>query len=92
MHIIGKRADGYLLECNCRGHRRNFVVKTLGLEVRCPTCGRRECALDLTTSYVFMQRASRIGQQRPKVTAPALNPVDVANDYVYMRRIANHCA
>jgi len=89
MVIIGKRADGYVIECDCGDRSQSFVVQTLGSEVHCPSCGRREASLDLTTSFVFMRHACRVGRQEKVRALHVAHPVDVANDFVFMLRNAN---
>lgn len=90
MNIIGKRADGYLIECAGDGRTHSFVVENLGATVHCPTCGDSECASDLATNYVFMQRTQRRYQDSAAVMkAKPMDPVDIANDYIYKRHSAN---
>ena len=86
--ILGKRADGYLIRCDGRGRSHKFVLKTLGAEVCCPTCGQREPSVDLATDYIFMQHSN---QRRLRgAAAPAqANPTDAANDYVFAHRQMN---
>ena len=92
MNIIGKRADGYLVECDGNGRSHSFVVENLGTTVHCPTCGDSDCSADLATNYVFMQRAQKREQLNLLVTLKAnpMDPVDIANDYIYKRHSANH--
>lgn len=90
MNIIGKRADGYLVECAGNGRVHSFVVETLGMTVHCPICGDSECASDLATNYVFTQRTQQSFQESAAVTkAKPMDPVDIANDYIYKRHSAN---
>lgn len=90
MNIIGKRADGYLVECAGNGQTHSFVVEALGTTVHCPTCGDSDCASDLATNYVFMQRTQqRLQEGAAAVKASPMDPVDIANDYVYKRYSAN---
>ncbi len=90
MNIIGKRADGYLIECAGNGQAHNFVVETLGITVHCPTCGDSECSADLATNFVFMQRTQQRYQDSAAVMkAKPMDPVDIANDYIYKRHSAN---
>ena len=39
MIIIGKRPEGYVVECTAEGGRHAFVVSKLGNRVICPSCG-----------------------------------------------------
>ena len=63
MVINGRGPDGYLIGCDRSEGCRSFVVETLEMETRCPSCGRRETLVDLTTNSFFMQRASRIARE-----------------------------
>ena len=62
MIIIGKRPEGYLLECTAEGACHSFVVKDLGTTVTCTTCGHEESSVDLATNYVFMRHALKYGK------------------------------
>lgn len=86
MMIIGKRADGYLIRCEGRGKSHKFVLKTLGAEVCCPTCGRRDPSVDLATDYIFMQHSNQRRLRGVAAPGKATNPIDVANDYVFAHR------
>ena len=86
MMIIGKRADGYLIRCEGRGRSHKFVLKTLGAEVCCPTCSRRDPSVELATDYIFMQHSNKRRLRGAAVAAQADNPIDAANDYVFARR------
>ena len=80
MVIAGKWAEGYLINCDRREHCNSFLVETLEVETRCPSCGQRESSVDLSRSYVFLQRASRIARiARARAARVALH-ADVAND------------
>ncbi len=89
MMILGKRADGYLIRCEGRGKSHNFVLKTLGAEVCCPTCGRRDPSVVLATDYIFMQHSNQRRLGRAAARTQAANPIDVANDYVFAHRRAD---
>lgn len=91
MNIIGKRADGYLVECAGNGRAHSFVVENLATMVHCPACGDSECSADLATNYVFMQRSQKNEQKNVVVMMKAkpMDPVDIANDYIYKRHSAN---
>lgn len=61
MLIVGKQDGEYLIECRGTGRRHRFKVPVLGYQVRCPTCGHKESAVDLANAFVFMRRAARLG-------------------------------
>lgn len=85
MVIIGKRAEGYVIECGGRGLIHRFVVKGLGLEVRCPSCGEREASLDLANSYIFTRRTNHFGGNPERRKPRAARPADFANDDFFAR-------
>ena len=89
MKIIGKRSDGYFVECDGQGKSHSFVVENLGLTVICPLCGHCETSTDLATNYVFMQRSMESGRDVAVLNTQPLDPVDAANDFVYERFIVN---
>jgi hypothetical protein len=90
MNIIGKRADGYLVECEGNGKPHSFVAESLGVTLHCPICGDNECSADLATTYIFMQRTQKKYQKSVTITkAKPMDPVDIANDYIYKRHSAN---
>ena len=89
MNIVGKRSDGFLVECDGQGKSHSFLVENLGLTVICPLCGHCETSTDLATNYVFMQRSLSAGREIATLNAEPLDPVDAANDFVYERFVAN---
>ena len=89
MMILGKRADGYLIRCEGRGKSHNFVLKTLGAEVCCPTCGRRDPSVVHATDYIFMQHTKQRRQGRAAAPTHGANPIDVAYDDVFAHRRAD---
>ena len=84
MVVTGKRADGYLIDCDRQERCRSFVVETLELEMRCPSCGQRETLVDLTTNYLVLQRASRIAREAKARRRQAAHPGPIANDFDLM--------
>ena len=77
MLIVAKQNNGYLVECRNTERRHRFVVKSLGYQVRCPSCGRKESAVDLANGFVFMRRAARMGGRYAgkhlEIADPAVN-------------------
>lgn len=91
MNIIGKRADGYLVECDGDGRSHSFVVENLGTTVHCPTCGDSDSSADLASNYIFMQRSlAKVQTNVVMMKASPMDPVDIANDYIFKRHSANH--
>lgn len=89
MIIIGKRPEGYIVECTAECERHAFVVKSLGTVVTCPSCGHEESALDLATNYVFMRHALKYGKMAAEMLTEPVDPAEVANDYFYDRHTAS---
>ncbi len=84
MVITGESADGYLIDCDRHEQCRSFAVETLEPEIRCPSCGQRETSLDLTKSYIFLQRVRRIARKAKARTPQAARSGNIANDHVFM--------
>lgn len=92
MVVTGKRADGYLINCDRQERCRGFVVETLEPVIRCPSCGQRKTLVDLTTSYLFLQRASRIAREAKARRRQAANSGPIANDLDFMPRSTDRVA
>ncbi len=88
MIIIGKRPEGYLVECTAEGACHSFVVKDLGTIVTCTTCGHQESSVDLATNYVFMRHALKYGKMAAVMLTEPVEPAEIANDYFYDRHTA----
>ena len=89
MIIIGKRPEGYIVECTDKGERHAFLVESLGTAVTCPTCGHEEPAFDLASNFVFMRHALKYGKMAAEMLTESVAPAEVANDGFYHRHTAS---
>jgi hypothetical protein len=51
--VIGRLPEGYIILCKHNGEEYSFLVKTLGISVKCPHCGATRCGPELAAeSYL----------------------------------------
>lgn len=89
MIIIGKRPEGYIVECTDGGGRHAFVVEKLGATVTCPTCGHAEPSFDLASNFVFMRHALKYGKMAAEMLTESVAQDAAANDGVYRPHTAS---
>ncbi len=89
MIIIGKRPEGYIVECTDGGRRHAFVVEKLGAAVTCPTCGHEEPSFDLASNFVYMRHALKHGNMAAEMLTDPVAPAEAANDAFLHRHIAS---
>ncbi len=89
MIIIGKRPEGYIVECTDGGRRHAFVVEKLGAEVTCPTCGHAEPSFDLASNFVYMRHALKHGNMAAEMLTDPVAPADAADDGFLHRQLAS---
>lgn len=48
---LAKRTDrGWIVKCDCAA-AKDFTVRSLGIAVECPRCGRTALSTELSTAY-----------------------------------------
>ena len=88
MIIIGKRPEGYIVECTDGGRRHAFVVEKLGAAVTCPTCGHQEPSFDLASNFVYLRHALKHGDMAAEMLTETAS-VEAANDGFLHRQFAS---